>query len=155
MIVPHSSELFERSRRRVNVGLLLAAGLLIAYWVTWWSDRSLIASRTTSPYYTFEDAFQLADAWLLSAIVTAAVQLRRRRPSAFPWLIAAGGAGLYLLGMDLFYDLGHGIYGSDGGGVIELAIDLLIAGASIGVLTWAWRYRTLLLNDSAAQASTD
>jgi hypothetical protein len=60
-----------------------------------------------------------------------------------------GGAGLYLLGMDLSYDPGHGIYGSDSGGVIELVIDLLIAGASIRVFTSTWRYRTLLLNESA------
>jgi hypothetical protein len=144
--VADSSADFVRSRRRVTAGLVVAACLIVAYWVTWWSDRSLVASRATSSYYSFEDAFQLADAWLLVAVVAATVQLRRRRPSALLWLLAAGGAGLYLLGMDVWYDLAHGIYASSGGGVIELVIDLLVAGASVGVLWWSWRYRAPLLS---------
>ena len=141
-----SSAGFARSRRRVSAGLVVGACLIVAYWVTWWSDRSIVASRTTSSYYSFEDAFQLADAWLLAAVVAATVQLRRRRPSALLWLLAAGGAGLYLLGMDAWYDLAHGIYASSGGGVIELVIDMVVAGASVGVLWWSWRYRTQLLS---------
>jgi hypothetical protein len=141
---------FGRWRRRVVVGLIVAACLIVAFWVAWWSDRGLVASRTTSSYYSFEDAFQLADAWLLSAIIAAVIQLWRRRASALLWLVAAGGAGLYLVGMDLFYDLAHGIYGSGGGGVIELVIDILAAGGSIGVLWWSWRYREPLLNDSTS-----
>jgi len=136
---------FERSRRRIAAGLLLAACLIVAYWVAWWADRDLVASRTTSSYYSFEDAFQIADAWLLITVVAAAVQLARQRASALLWLIAAGSAGLYLLGIDLFYDLAHGIYGSGGGGAIELAIDILVAGSSVVVLMWSWHYKTLLL----------
>ena len=147
--VPVSTN-FERSRRRVAAGLLLAACLIVAYWVAWWADRDLVATRTTSSYYSFEDAFQIADAWLLITVIAAAVQLARQRASALLWLIAAGSAGLYLLGMDLFYDLAHGIYGSSGGGVIELVIDILVAGASVVVLTWSWHYKTLLLKQSPA-----
>jgi hypothetical protein len=29
--------------------------------VLWWSDRPLVASRTTPDYYRFEDGFALAD----------------------------------------------------------------------------------------------
>jgi hypothetical protein len=124
----------------------VAAGLLIAYWVLWWSDRGLVASRTTSAYFRFEDGFALADGWLLGTVVAGAVQLGRRRASALLWLIAAGSAGLYLLGMDLLYDLEHRIYATNAGGVIELLVDILVAGASVGVLWWSWRYRQLLLN---------
>ncbi len=125
---------FRRSRRLVAAGLIVAAGLLVAFWVLWWTDRGLVASRTTQAYFSFEDDFALADGWLLGTVIAAAVQLRRRRASALLWLIAAGGAGLYLLGMDMRYDLQHGIYASNGGGVIELLIDILVAGASVGVL---------------------
>lgn len=100
--------------------------------------------------FRFEDDFALADAWLLGTVVAGGVQLRRRRASALLWLIAAGGAGLYLLGMDLLYDVEHRIYASNGGGVIELLVDILVdilvAAASVGVLRWSWRYRQLLLN---------
>ena len=137
---------FRRSRRLVGAGLIVAAGLLVAYWVLWWSDHGLVASRTTAAYFRFEDDFALADGWLLGTVVAGAVQLWRRRASALLWLIAAGGAGLYLLGMDLLYDVEHRIYASNGGGVIELLIDILVAGASVGVLWWSWHYRQLLLN---------
>ena len=137
---------FQRSRRLVLAGLIVAAGLLVAYWVLWWSDRGLVASRTTAAYFRFEDDFALADGWLLGTVVAAGVQLWRARASALLWLIAAGGAGLYLLGMDVLYDVEHRIYASNGGGVIELLIDILVAGASVGVLWWSWRYRELLLN---------
>ncbi len=130
----------------VRAGLIVAAGLLVAFWVLWWSDRGLLASRTTPAYSGFEDDFALADGWLLGAMIAAAVQLWRRRPSSLLWLIAAGGAGLYLLGMDMLYDLEHRIYASNSGGVIELLIDILVAGASVGVLWWSWRYRQLLLD---------
>ena len=124
----------------------MAAGLLVAYWVLWWSDRGLVASRTTAADFRFEDDFALADAWLLGTVVAGGVQLWRRRASALLWLIAAGGAGLYLLGMDLLYDVEHRIYASNGGGAIELLVDILVASASVGVLWWSWRYRQLLLN---------
>lgn len=95
--------------------LLLAACLMVAFWVLWWTDRGLIASRSTSSYYDFEDSFALADAWLLVCVLAAAAQLVRRRASALLWLIAAGAAGLYLLGMDVLYDLRHAIYASSRG----------------------------------------
>jgi hypothetical protein len=143
---------FERSRRRVAFALGVAAGLIAAYWVLWWSDRGLVASRTTPSYYDFEESFQVADAWLLLAVTAAAVQLARRRPSALLWLAAAGGAGLYLLGMDIYYDLAHGIYASSGAGVIELVIDVLVAGASAGVLGWSWHHRAQLLHPGGEDA---
>ncbi len=136
---------FERWRVRVTAGLVLAAVLIVAFWVLWWSDRSLIASRTSRSYYGFEEGFQLADAWLLLTVLAAAVELTRRRSDALLWLIAAGGAGLYLLAMDLYYDLGHGVYGSGSGGAIELVIDILLAAGSIVVLRWSWVHRGPLL----------
>jgi hypothetical protein len=136
---------YERWRAGITAGLITAAILIVAFWVLWWADRGLIASRSTRSYYAFEEGFQLADGWLLLAVLAAAVQLIRRRGAALVWLVAAGGAGLYLLGMDMYYDLGHGIYGSGTGGVTELVIDVLIAAGSIVVLRWAWVQRRRLL----------
>jgi ferric-dicitrate binding protein FerR (iron transport regulator) len=154
LMTPASAADFERSRHRVNFVLIVAACLIVAFWVLWWSDRSLVASRTTASYYTFEDGFSLADGWLLTTVIAAAVQLWRRRASALLWLLAAGGAGLYLLGMDMHYDLAHRIYGSSSGGVIELVIDMLVAGTSVGVLWWSWRHRQVLLNPASGREQT-
>ena len=142
---------FVRGRRLVIICLVAAALLLIAFWVAWWADRRLVASRSSPSYYQFEEAFALADAWLLISVVAAAVALWRRRPSALVWLLAAGGAGLYLLGMDVLYDLRHGIYTSGRGGAIELCINILTACASIGVLWWSWRNRLSIIEDSACR----
>jgi len=136
---------FDRSRRRVFACLIVAAVLLVGFWSAWWTDRSLIASRSTSSYYEFEDAFALADGWLLLTVLAAALALWCRLSSALLWLLAAGSAGLYLLGMDVLYDLQHGIYASGRGGVIELAINVLTGCASVAVLHWSWRERGPLL----------
>lgn len=130
-------------------GLILAAVLIVAYWTVWWTDRELVASRTTASYVGFEESFQLADGWLALCVVAGAAQLLRRRASALVWLLAAGGAGLYLLGMDVYYDLGHGIYAGHGGGLIELIIDCLLAAGSVSLLWWSWRRRDALLQRPA------
>jgi hypothetical protein len=132
---------FELWRARVAAWLLIAAALIAAYWLAWLADRSVVASDHSAQYIAFEQAFPLADAWLLGAAVTAAVQLWRRRPNASLWLILVGGSGVYLGALDILYDLQHGIYAKGGGGMIELAINLITVVSSIGVITFGWRSR--------------
>jgi hypothetical protein len=132
--------------RRTIENLLLGAIVLdLVYWTLWFADRSAIASLTTDAYYQFENAFPLADAWLGGLCVLAWVALRRRHPTALLWLLAAGGAGLYLGSMDLLYDLEHSIFTRGGGGAFELLIVVLTWTFSITALTWAWRHREELL----------
>ncbi|HEY5286706.1 MAG TPA: hypothetical protein VIJ50_06350, partial [Solirubrobacteraceae bacterium] len=77
---------FKRLRLMVRAWLILAAALLAAYWVGWLADRGVVATSHTAGYFAFEQAFPLADVWLIAAIVMAALQLSRRRPSALIWL---------------------------------------------------------------------
>ncbi len=136
----------ERSRRAM-AGLLLAAALLIiAYWVAWLTHRSLVASETGVAYTQFEDAFPLADGWLAVCLVAASYCLLTARRAALFWLLAGGGAGLYLFAMDVLYDLQHGIWGKGSNGVIELVINLVTLGLSVFVLRWAWVRRDDLLS---------
>jgi len=130
---------------------MVAGCLLVAYWVLWWTDRSLIASASTSSYSEFEGAFRLADGWLLFCVFMAAVQLWRRVGSALMWLVAAGGAGTYLLCMDVLYDVQHGIYGAGTGGVIELSLNIITAAFSVTALWWSWHFREKILSDSRAR----
>jgi hypothetical protein len=126
--------------------VLFGAALLIAaYWATWFIHRSLVASETTVPYTQFEDAFPLADGWLALCLVGGACCLLARRRAALFWLLAGGGAGLYLFGMDVLYDLEHGVWGQGANGIIELAINLFTLGLSLFVLHWTWRRREALL----------
>jgi hypothetical protein len=52
------------------------------------------------------------------------------------WLLAGGGAGIYLFRMDVLCDLEHGIWGDGANRVVELAINLMTLALSIFVLGW-------------------
>ncbi len=140
---------FEVWRPRVIALLIFTAVLLLAYWVAWFADRGAIASDHTAQYIVFEQSFRLANGWLLTAALIAALQLCLRRPSAFLWLLVLGGAGVYLCAMDVLYDLEHGIYSKGRGGAIELGINILPAALSVGLLASAWDFRDELLASSA------
>jgi hypothetical protein len=133
-------------RRLVVVLLVLAALIVVAYWTVWYSRRSWVASSTDSSYEDFENAFPLADAWLAVTALLAARALHRRLPSALLWLLSAGSAGMYLACMDVLYDLQHGIWwDGGGGGLVELAINLITLAGSVAGLVLGWRYRADLL----------
>ena len=134
------------ARRRLPVLLVVAAAVTVAYWVLWFSHRSVVASEKRPAYYEFENAFPLADGFVVLALLAAARALRRRTPAALGWLLAGGGAGLYLFCMDVLYDLEHGIWGKGSNGVVELAINLVTLTLSLGLLRWAWRRRRALLD---------
>ena len=133
------------TRRRVINVLAALIVLDVVYWVAWYADRSLVASNTRPAYYEFENAFPLADAWLALCCLGAIVGLRRRSATALLWLLMAAGAGFYLFGMDVLYDLEHGIWWSSGGGVVELAINILTAAVAGVLLRWTWLNRAELL----------
>jgi len=125
--------------------LVVAVVINVAYWTIWFTNRSWIESDTTQAYVEFENAFPLADAWLGLTCVLAFVALARRSPTALLWLIAAGSAGMYLLGMDVLYDLENGIYTEGSGGIIEAGINLITLAFSVIALRWAWTRRDPLL----------
>ena len=136
---------FELWMPRVIVWLFAVAGIIAAYWIGWFSDRSLVAAAHTAGYVSFEQAFPLADALLLGGAVTAAIQLWRRRPSASMWLHIVGGAGIYLGALDILYDLQNGIYGTGVGGKLELTINVTTVLSSLGVMSFGWRSRHWLV----------
>ena len=132
-------------RRTVQVLLIGAIVLDVAYWSVWFTDRRLIASENTRSYDEFENAFPLADAWLGVACLLAWWTLTTRRPSALFWLLCAGSAGVYLFAMDLLYDLEHGIFTSGGGGVVEAGIVAMTLVFSLTALRYGWTRRSELL----------
>ena len=137
----------EARQRQAMAGLLIVAALLIvAYWVAWLAHRSLVASETGAGYTQFEDAFPLADGWLALCLLAAAYCLLTVRRAALFWLLAGGGAGLYLTAMDVLYDLQHGVWGKGGNGAMELVINVVTLSLSVFVLRWTWVRREALLS---------
>jgi hypothetical protein len=139
-------------RRLVLVTLVSSAALMAVYWTLWFTARGAVASNHRPAYVEFEDAFPLADAWVTYCLLAGWWAIRRGRDVAVLWLLAGGGAGLYLFGMDVLYDLERGIWWRWGaGGVIELVINLLTLTVSAGVMRWAWRHRVELMPRRAAR----
>ena len=136
-------------KRTVEVMLVGALVLDVAYWSIWFSSRDTLASEHRGAYYEFENAFPLADAWLGLACLLALVTLRQGRPAAHFWLVCSGAAGIYLFGMDFLYDVEHGIFTSGGGGVVEACIVAVTLAFSLTVLRFAWTRRDALLTGSA------
>jgi hypothetical protein len=125
-------------RRTVQAMLAVAIVIDIAYWSIWFIHRDTLASEHTQAYYDFENAFPLADLWLGVACALALEGLVRVTRMATFWVTCAGSAGMYLFGMDVLYDLEHGIFTSGGGGVIEAVIVALTLVFSLTVLRYAW-----------------
>jgi hypothetical protein len=144
--MPSHTALFGiKERRSMAVVLLVAVAVMAAYWVAWFTHRSLVASETSVPYLQFEEAFPLADGWLALCMMAAAFCLLTFRRAALFWLLAGGGAGLYLFGMDVLYDLEHGVWGKGANGATELAINVLTVALSLFVLRWSWVHHAELL----------
>jgi len=138
-------------RRVIQAMLVVAIGLDIAYWTLWFADRDSIASEHSDAYYSFENAFPLADLWLGLACLAALVALGRRQPIALLWLLCSGSAALYLGCMDLLYDLENDIFTKGGGGAFEAVIVVLTWVFALTVLTWSWRHRDELLGAPVAE----
>ncbi|HEY0463410.1 MAG TPA: hypothetical protein VGC79_04335 [Polyangiaceae bacterium] len=116
----------------------------LAYWVVWFGiDREILASAHSDSYYAFENAFPVADSWMIACGVAASVALVRRRASSLLWVIAAGATSVYLGLLDVLFDLQNGIYRSpDTGGVaVEIAINVLTLTFGALIMIWAWRAR--------------
>lgn len=135
--------------RRFILGVLVFGIVAtVAYWVVWFGiDREILASAHTDSYYAFENAFPLADAWMVATGIAASVALVRRRASALVWCVAAGATSIYLGLLDVLFDLENGVYRApDTGAVaVELTINVLTLALGTVVLGWAWRRRRELV----------
>jgi len=134
---------------RFILGVLIFGALAtLAYWLVWFGvDREILASAHSESYYAFENAFPLADLWMVAAGVAAIIALMRRRASALLWCIAAGSISIYLGLLDVLFDLENGIYRSPdtGGVIVEIAINVLTLALGLVVLIWSWRSRRALM----------
>jgi hypothetical protein len=132
---------------QIALALCVLCFVMLAFWSSWFLDRSLVASSSAFYYVQFENAFPLADGFLTMCMALGAWSLWRPNGRALLWLLLGSGAGLYLAGMDVLFDIEHAIWWRHGaGGIIELAINVVTVLASVGLARWTWRQRHELLN---------
>jgi hypothetical protein len=95
---------------RIHAGLMDVAALAtVGYWVDYFSSGH-VKSGDDPAYSAFQSAFPLADGYMAACFFVAARQLRRQKPGAVAWGIAAGSAMVFLGAMDTLYNLQHGKY---------------------------------------------
>lgn len=142
-------------RRRLIGACLTLAAVIAAYWALWFTHRSLVASSTGSVYVNFEQAFPLADAFIVLFLLLSARALARRSPSAVLFLLLGAGAGFYLGGMDVLFDLEHDIWSRGANGLVELAINIVTFVAATSIARWVWSHRRALDPASNEPRSVD
>ena len=121
-------------RRTVELMLVVAIVLDIAYWSIWFTQRDWIASEHRARLLRVRERLPAR-----RPVARRRLRAGTRRPApavgrrALLWLLCAGSAGLYLFGMDLLYDLEHGIFTEGGGGAFEAVIVALTLVFSVTV----------------------
>jgi UDP-N-acetylmuramyl pentapeptide phosphotransferase/UDP-N-acetylglucosamine-1-phosphate transferase len=127
--------------RRLEVTCYVLAAIIVAYWITWFTHRSLVASSNGSVYVNFEQAFPLADGFIVVFLLLAARALHQRSSSAVLFLLLGAGAGFYLGAMDVLYDIEHDIWSRGSNGLTELAINILTFSSASVLARWVWLHR--------------
>ncbi|MFO0722782.1 MAG: hypothetical protein U1E65_03285 [Myxococcota bacterium] len=123
---------------RLSPPLLAAASIQIfvvvaasTYWALWYGGgRGLLTEETSAAYIAFQDAFLLADGWLVLTCVLGALAILRRSPSWRSWVLLGASASIFLGLMDVCFDLENGVYRSAGGGgaMLELSLNSMALG---------------------------
>src|SRR5512135_703356 len=90
--------------------LILGAVITLAYWLNYFIAGDV---RVLPDYWysAFEDAFPVADGWMALTMLLAGIGLWRGTRSGALFGLMAGSALLYLAGMDITFNVEHGLYG--------------------------------------------
>ncbi len=133
-----------RGLAAVIAALWTAAGLDALYWILFFTTGQ-VQSADDPIYLGFESAFPAADAWLGVAAIVCAEGLRRRRPWAVLYGVAAGSAFIYLGLMDTLYNLEHGMYAHLSPEMAaEIAINVTCFTFGPLLMRYVWRHRRWL-----------
>jgi len=121
--------------------LILGAVITIAYWVNYFLAGDVRVLSDT--WYTyFEDAFPLADGWMALCMFVAGIGLWRGTRTGALWGLMAGSALLYLAGMDITFNVEHGLYTllpKSGPMLTEAWINASSLGLGVATLAVSWR----------------
>jgi hypothetical protein len=120
--------------------LLIGATTVALYWIAWFRGGSDVQVSEDEAYLKFEKAFPVADAWLAVCMLVAAIGLLAGESYAYPFMLLAGSAGIFLGLMDVTYAVENGLYGlarTSAGMRIEAAMHVITLGVSALVIVYA------------------
>jgi hypothetical protein len=121
--------------------LIIGAVVTLAYWANYYIAGDV---RVLSTYWygAFEDAFPVADGWMALTMLLAGIGLWRGTRNGALFGLMAGSALLYLAGMDITFDVEHGLYAllpKSGAMITEAWINASSLGLGIATLIMSWR----------------
>ncbi len=121
------------------------------YWILWFTAPDLVQTFTPqSPeypgYIIFEQAFLLADSWLILSSLIFVMGFWKMRDWGLFFGLLNGGSLVFLGSMDLLYDLQHSVFVPfTVGGAIELFIVISVLGINAFDLILFWINRGALV----------
>lgn len=130
-----------RGADRLHAVLMVLAALgTVAYWVTYFTSGATHV-RTDEVYLAFENAFPLADGWMVACYMLSAYFLWLNDRRAVLWGIAAGSAMIFLGCMDFLFNLEQGHFRSPISGEMWAEIVIVTFCLTFGPFT-IWRLWT-------------
>ncbi|MBL6937380.1 MAG: hypothetical protein ISS15_00235 [Alphaproteobacteria bacterium] len=121
--------------------LILGAVITVAYWANYFVAGDVRVLPDV--WYTyFEDAFPVADGWMALCMFIAGIGLWHGTRNGALWGLMAGSALLYLAGMDITFNVEHGLYAllpRSGPMLTETWINASSLGLGIATVLMSWR----------------
>ncbi len=138
----------------IQVFVVVAASL---YWALWYGGgRALIANQASDTYVAFQNAFLLADCWLVGVCALGAWAILARRPTWSLWVMLGASSSVFLGLMDVCFNFENGIYASARGPA--LALEVLLNALALGFGVWGaqlgWRACASASNTQRLTGST-
>jgi hypothetical protein len=137
--------------------LVIAMILDITFWTAWFIDPRLITEDTSEAFMHYENAFPLGHLLVVITVLLAYLALRNPRwaSAALISLPAAAGAKGYITGVDVLYNIQHGLYlGSPPYYIVlRLTLNLLTLAFTLIALRWTWAQRHQLIDATPAAVS--
>ena len=131
---------------------LFVTAAALAYWGLWFSPhRGLIASQDTDVYLAFQNAFPVADGFLVFACLAGAHALIRFKSTALLWVLLASSSSLYLGALDIAFNFQNRVYSAPTGSMaIEVALNLMSLGFGGWGVWFGWSNRHSFLGQERA-----
>ncbi|HJW41075.1 MAG TPA: hypothetical protein VJ476_07580 [Rhizomicrobium sp.] len=124
--------------------LVLGAVVTLGYWANYFIAGDV---RVLPDYWysAFEDAFPIADGWMALCMLAAGIGLWRGSRAGTLAGLMAGSALIYLVAMDITFNVEHGLYAllpKSGAMLTETWINSSSLGLGIATLIMSWRAAT-------------
>lgn len=133
---------------RLHAGAMVVAALgTLAYWLTYFSTGATQV-RKDEVYIAFENAFPLADGWMMACYLMSAFFLWRGDRRALLWGLCAGSAMIFLGCMDLLFNIQQAHFQAPLSAPMMAEIVIVVFCLSFGPYT-IWRLWRHPLNDRA------